>query len=163
MERYHLRRKEKEIIDAGILCQILSEGRYATIAMCRGNEPYLVTLSYGFDREKNALYFHTGSAGLKIDFIKANPFVCATVIEDGGYLNGECNHRYRSIVLNGRITLAADLEEKRHGLEIMFGQLEKNPDLIRERLLKRENPYDRVTILRLDIESMTGKFEGFAK
>jgi uncharacterized protein len=160
MERYHLRRREKEIGDAGTLNQILARGRYATIAMCRDDEPYLVTLSYGFDPLKNALYFHTGPVGLKIDFLKANPAVCATVIEDGGYLDGECDHRYRSVVINGKVAFIKDVEEKKHGLEIMFSQLEENPDPIRGKLLKKENPYGQVNILRLDIVSMIGKKQG---
>ena len=115
MERYHLRRKEKEIDDTSTLNQILAHGRFATIAMCRDNEPYLATLSYGFDASKNALYFHTGHAGLKIDFLTANPNVCATIIEDGGYMEGECDHRFRSIVINGKVAFVQEVEEKIHG------------------------------------------------
>jgi uncharacterized protein len=60
MERYHMRRKDRQITDKDELSEILTQGKYAIISMCRDNEPYIVTLSYGYDKAKNALYFHTG-------------------------------------------------------------------------------------------------------
>ena len=44
-----LRRKEKEIKDKDAMIAILEEAKYITIAMCKDNEPYLVTLSHGYD------------------------------------------------------------------------------------------------------------------
>jgi nitroimidazol reductase NimA-like FMN-containing flavoprotein (pyridoxamine 5'-phosphate oxidase superfamily) len=46
----------------------------------------IVTLSYGYDSEKKTLYFHSAKKGLNWDFINSNKRVCATVIEDGGYI-----------------------------------------------------------------------------
>jgi nitroimidazol reductase NimA-like FMN-containing flavoprotein (pyridoxamine 5'-phosphate oxidase superfamily) len=159
MERHHLRRSEKQIADENDLRQILVQGKYATIALCRNNEPYVVTLSYGYDQTQNALFFHTGSIGLKIDFISCNPAVCATVIEDGGYLAGECNHRYRSLVINGKMSFVESLEGKKHGLAVMLNQLEENPSAIQEKLLNNDHAYAAVCILRLDIDTLIGKSE----
>jgi uncharacterized protein len=157
MEKYHLRRQEKQIVNDGELTEILEQGTYATIALCRDNEPYIVTLSYGFDASRHALYFHTGLVGLKIEFIKANPNVCATIIDDGGYMSGECNHRFRSLVIFGKMALVDDIDEKKHGLNVMLEQLEDDPALLLESLTQKENPYDHVAILRLDIDSLIGK------
>ena len=70
MPRYHMKKEEREIKDKKVLNAVLKNGKYTTVSLCRGYEPYLVTLSYGFDQEKNALYFHTAKEGLKIEFIK---------------------------------------------------------------------------------------------
>ena len=51
MEAYHLRRSEKEIADKAVLFDIVKAHRYVTLALCKGDEPYLVTLNYGFDAE----------------------------------------------------------------------------------------------------------------
>ena len=76
----------EEITDKSQLLEILGRGKYAIIAMCTDNEPYIATLSYGYDPAGTALYFHSAVKGRKMDFLTANPAVCATVIEDGGYV-----------------------------------------------------------------------------
>ncbi|MHC5039613.1 MAG: pyridoxamine 5'-phosphate oxidase family protein [Planctomycetota bacterium] len=157
MPEYHLHRKEKEITSEEEIEEILRDGKYATIALCRGNEPYIVTLSYGYDKGKGALYFHCAKKGLKIDFLRENPKVCATVIEDKGYKKDECEQAYRSVVFWGEMAVVEDLPEKIHGMDVLLQHLEENPDPIRERNLKEEKAYKGVGILRLDIQSLTGK------
>jgi len=53
-----IHRKEKEIKNRSEMIEILQKSKYITIAMCKDNEPYLVTLSYGYDLIKNVIYFH---------------------------------------------------------------------------------------------------------
>jgi nitroimidazol reductase NimA-like FMN-containing flavoprotein (pyridoxamine 5'-phosphate oxidase superfamily) len=152
-----MRRQDREITDPRELREILSLGKYATIALCREGEPYLVTLSCGYDWERQALYFHCAAEGQKIDFIRANPAACATVIRDGGYVMGECAHQYASVIIRGTMSVVEDLEEKKHGLEVLLCHLEDNPDPVRERNFKDGQGYHLVTVLRLDIQEMTGK------
>ena len=50
MQKYHLNnRPNREMVDNSEITTILKSGKYATISLCRGNEPYIVTLSYGYD------------------------------------------------------------------------------------------------------------------
>ena len=154
---YHMRRIEKQITNDAEFRTILKNGKYATVALCREDEPYLVTMNYGYDEAGNALYFHCAKVGLKIEFIQANPLVCATVVEDHGYKMGKCDHAYRSLVLWGRMTIVEDLDEKKHALETMLFQLENDPDVVRQQQLKKHDAYRKVGILRLDIGSITGK------
>lgn len=127
------------------------------LALCRDNEPYVVTLSYGYDRGKQALYCHCARKGLKLDFIRANNTVCGTVFIDGGYIQGECGQPFRSVVFHGTATEIHDLEEKKHAMSILLNHLEDNPDIVRERSLKEDKRYNAFGILRIDIESITGK------
>lgn len=157
MGKYHMSKKEKEIRDQNELTEILKQGKYAVISMCRDNEPYVVTLSYGYDEDKNALYFHAALKGLKIDFIKHNSNVCATVIEDGGYIMNRCEHKYRSVVFWGKMFVVEDLEEKKRGIGVLLNHLENDPKIIRERVLGSEDKLDSAAILRLDIKELTGK------
>ena len=46
--------------DEATLEGILLQGKCATLALCRGGGPYVVTLSYGCDRSARALYFQEG-------------------------------------------------------------------------------------------------------
>jgi nitroimidazol reductase NimA-like FMN-containing flavoprotein (pyridoxamine 5'-phosphate oxidase superfamily) len=126
--------------------------------MCHDGEPYVVTLSYGYDAERNALYFHVAKKGRKLDAIETDPRVCATVIVDGGYEQDACKHHYESIVIEGCMTVVASLEEARHGMDVLVGHLEVDPGPVWERNgLAGDEAYRRVHILRLDIEHVTGK------
>lgn len=154
---YHLKRSDREITDPSQLHQILKNGRFATISMCWQNEPYIVTLSYGFDEQKNALYFHSALDGLKLDFISKNADVCGTVIEDHGYLMGECEHKYRSVIFRGKMYIVDELEEKKRALNVMIDHLEQNPADVKKRILKNDKVYETVGITKVEIESVTGK------
>jgi nitroimidazol reductase NimA-like FMN-containing flavoprotein (pyridoxamine 5'-phosphate oxidase superfamily) len=152
-----MQKKEREITAKKELLRVLKNGRFTTISMCRNNEPYIVTLSYGYDGGKNALYFHAALKGLKLDFIRENPKVCGTVIEDRGYASDECEQHYRSVVYWGKMHVVDKLEEKKHGLDILLNHLETDPEPIKKRNVPMDKDYKKVTILRLDIDEMSGK------
>ena len=152
-----MRRNEKEITDGNLINTIIREGKYITISMCRESEPYIVTLSYGYDSDKNCLYFHCANEGLKLKFIKTNPLVCATIIKDYGYKMNECDHAYHSIVIRGKLIILDNLEEKIHGFGVLISQLEENPELIKKKHLDDKNSYINSFMLRLDIEEISGK------
>lgn len=158
MQRYHLHnRPNREITDESEISEILKNGKYSVVSMCRENEPYIVTLSYGYDSENNSIYFHCSSHGLKLDFIKANPQVCATVIEDGGYVADECGHNYRTVVFWGKIEILTDLNEKKHGMKVLLNHLENHQKIIQEKLLKSNDFYSKMEILKLNIIQIHGK------
>ncbi|HEX7713804.1 MAG TPA: pyridoxamine 5'-phosphate oxidase family protein [Bacillota bacterium] len=157
MNSYHMRRKDRQITDPEMIGGVLRSGKYAVIALCRENEPYVVTLSYGYDEAGKALYFHCAPSGLKLEFIQANPCVCATVIQDQGYVPGQCEHRYISLVLRGRMTIINDLPGKKHGLDILLAHLEDDPAPILARNIKDQASYDRFVMLRMDITECSAK------
>lgn len=157
MSRYHIKRKDKLLTDQDEIQDILKRGRYTTIALCRNDEPYIVTMNYGYDEITNALYFHCALEGHKLDFIAANPNACATIIEDLGYGYGDCEHYYRSLIIRGEIFIIENLEEKKRALQVLIEHHEEKPDEARARFLKDDKSYDRCHTLRLDIEEITAK------
>jgi nitroimidazol reductase NimA-like FMN-containing flavoprotein (pyridoxamine 5'-phosphate oxidase superfamily) len=70
-----IRRREKTITERNEMIEILESVQYVTIAMCADNEPYLVTLSHGYDRECHCIYFHCAKEGKKIDILNSNSVV----------------------------------------------------------------------------------------
>lgn len=157
MDNYHPKRKKNEILDEEAKLALLKAGNHLTLALCDKDEPYVVTLSYGFDQAHNCLYFHCANKGEKLDFIARNPRACATLIKDNGYLETKCDHDYESLVIRGGIHVVAGLEEKKHGLQVLLDHLEKDPRPIFERNIKDDSSYNGVTILRLDLDSVIGK------
>jgi len=157
MQKYHMQKKEREILDKRILSEILINGKFSTISMCRNNEPYIVTLSYGFDEANYCLYFHSAQKGLKLEYLKENQKVCGTILEDLGYVRGACSHKYRSIVFWGDMTIIENLDEKKHAFDIMLNHLEDNPSRLKKRFFKSEISYNNTCLLKLDISLITGK------
>ncbi len=157
MGGYHIRRKDREITDTKEILRILKAGKYAMIAMAMGNDPYVVTLSYGYDEASHSMYFHCANTGRKMDYINANPRVCATIIEDNGYVEEKCEHHFSSLVISGSMHIVKEVEDKEKGLRILLNHLEQNPQPIYDRNIKGPDSYHKVTILRLQIDSITGK------
>ena len=155
---YHIRRSDREITDKQELVSILKNGRYATIGLSKADEPYVVTLSYAYDPGENALFFHCAKEGRKIDYIKSNPRACATIIEDGGFDSGSCEHSYRSVVLSGTMLLIEDRTEIDRGIRLLIEQQEKKDQAHFFAKLKAGNKsYDNLQMLKMTVESMTGK------
>jgi len=157
--RYHMRRGDKGIMDTRLLKKILRSAKYVTLAMSKVNQPYLVSLCYGYDDEKNCIYFHCAKEGKKMDYLKANNLVWGQVLLDYGYSRSEdpCkgDYLYASVHFSGRVTFPEDPKEKQHAMECIIRQLDNNPDP----LIKRLNPerLSRTTIGRIDIDYMSGK------
>lgn len=83
---YHMRRKEKEIVDSNVLKKILKSVKYVTLALSMNDQPYLATLSHGYDEKHSCIYFHCAKEGKKIDYLKANNTVWGQAMLDYGYV-----------------------------------------------------------------------------
>ena len=151
-----VRRKEKAITDVDEMKEILLGAQYITIAMCKDNQPYLVTLSHGYDPEEDVIFFHCASKGKKIDYLQANNVVWGQATIDKGYTQGACDHLYATTQFMGKVTLLRDLKEKKKALINMIKKLDNDPQAIIEKQLT-EKSVARVTIGRIDIEDMSGK------
>lgn len=155
-ENYHLRRQEKAIEDLDEIYAIIREQAYMTLAMCCEDQPYLVTMNYGFDSHNNCLYFHCANEGKKLDYLRSNPKVWGQIIEDGGYVVGECDHAYRCIEFDGVVDFLISYEEKKHALDIMIDHIEPDPEPLKQRMVTEKRAAG-VTIGRVKIHKITGK------
>jgi nitroimidazol reductase NimA-like FMN-containing flavoprotein (pyridoxamine 5'-phosphate oxidase superfamily) len=153
--RYHLRRKDKEITDPNVMKKVLKTAKFVTIALSMDNQPYLVTLSHGFDENRNCIYFHCAREGKKIDYIEANNAVWGQAIIDNGYVEGKCEQLYTSVHFSGRVTFIEDLNEKAKAIQCMIRQLEKDPEPMIAKL--KPERLKEARIGRIDIDFMSGK------
>lgn len=155
---YHMRRADRRIADPLEIDRILRTGRYVTVGLARDGEPYVVTLSYGFDDVARRLYFHVAHDGMKLDIIAENPRACATVVIDGGYTTGECEHPFESIVLRGTMRVVEDADEKLLAIHTLVNQLEDEPaEYWKTRSWALADRLGGFTALALDIESLDAK------
>lgn len=153
-----MRRKDREITDPKTIDEIISAGRFATIALIDGGEPYAVTLSYGYDPECSCLYFHVAHEGRKLDAIAADPRACVSIVLDGGYSMGECEHPFRSVVMTGLMRVVDTPDEKLHAIRSLVEHLESDPlTYWTTRPWTLEQRIDGFTALAFDIENVTAK------
>lgn len=150
-----MKRKDKEITEEAVLKKILKSTQYVTVAMSKDNQPYLVSLSHGYDENCNCIYFHCAQEGKKLDFLKANNTVCGQALLDYGYMQGECNHNFASVHFEGKVTFITDLDEKLHAVQTMIRQLDKNSEQLIAKL--KVERLKNTLIGRIDIKAMTGK------
>jgi nitroimidazol reductase NimA-like FMN-containing flavoprotein (pyridoxamine 5'-phosphate oxidase superfamily) len=156
---YHVRRKDKEITDPEAMRAVLKSTKYVTIALCRDNQPYLVTLSHGYDENQNCIYFHCAPEGKKIDYLKANNSVWGQAIIDQGYVEGKCNQLYTSVHFSGKVTFLEKIEDKLQAAACMIRQLERDPEpmIAKFETEERIKRLEKTAMCRIDITYMSGK------
>lgn len=154
-----IRRKEKTVTDESEKIFPIKSAKYVTVALCYREEPYLVTLSHGYDEKQNCIYFHCAKEGKKIDFLEKNRTVWGQALLDMGYQQGLCDHLYHTTQFKGKVTFIDDLKEKEEALKIMIRHLEKNPEkIIEERVIA--DSFKRIKIGRIDIDYISSKKSG---
>jgi nitroimidazol reductase NimA-like FMN-containing flavoprotein (pyridoxamine 5'-phosphate oxidase superfamily) len=133
---------------------ILKSTKYVTVAFCRDNEPYLVSLSHGYDEKLNCIFFHCASEGKKLVYAKANKKVWGQAVQDYG-VTGDCDYAYTSVHFSGTVSFINDLKEKQHAIEVMVRQLSTNPEAKLAKI--KPEKLATTTMGRIDIEYITGK------
>lgn len=153
--KYHLRRVDKEITDERIHKKILKSAKHVTLALSMNNQPYLVSLSHGYDEDHNRIYFHCAKEGKKLDYLRSNNVVWGQALLDQGYFEGECNHMFASVHFSGKATFVTDPDQKLAAIIYMIRQLNSNPEHFLSKF-KSEKLKDTV-IVGIDIDCMSGK------
>jgi hypothetical protein len=154
-----MRRKDRELTDPAELLSVLEKADVCRLALADDKVPYLVTMNFGLKYEKSlVLYFHCAHEGKKIDILKRNNLVCfgadidhELFLSDKGTSCG-CSMRFRSVVGMGRVSFVTERAEKLEALEAIMRHYTQTTVPV-----FNEEKIDRTTILRLDVEQMTGK------
>lgn len=149
-----MRRKEREITDRIALDEIVHKALICRLAMCDGDQPYVIPLNFGYDG--NSLYIHCAQEGKKLDILKKNNRVCFEVDIDHELVKGEsaCDWgiKGKSVIGSGKAVLIEDGEEKRRALDIIMEHYGARPPYS-----YREKGFHKALIIRVDVEGMTGK------
>jgi uncharacterized protein len=151
---FHIRRTDRQISSQTELKQILKTTKYVTIAFCIDNQPYLVSLSHGYDEQKNCVYVHCAPEGKKLVYLKANNQVWGQAVQDFGVTN-ECDYAYRSVHFSGKMFLIEDYVEKQHAISVLLNQLCDDPEVKLAKI--KPEKLAKTTIGKIIIEDMSGK------
>ena len=153
-----MRRKEREVVDAEKINEIILNCDCCRIALNTDKAPYIVPLNFGYASIEDVptFYFHGAKEGRKITLIHNNPFV-GFELDTNGMVVGEgeaCEYSYyyQSVIGTGKVTIVEDLAEKLAGLQlIMKHYTQKDEWDIPERALQA------TTIFKLEVEEMSCK------
>ena len=152
-----MRRQEKEITDICEIESIINRSLVCRLAVCDDDMPYIVPMCFGFTDGK--LYFHSATEGYKLDLIRRNPKVCFEFDIDVELMPNEssCNigMKYRSVIGHGTATIIDDADEISSGLDAIVRQYGGEPASYPEKVS------EMITVIRVSIESMTGKKSGY--
>lgn len=113
---------------------------------------YGVPISFVYDGG-NHIYFHSAVKGHKIDCIEADSRCSFCVVAQDQIVPEEFTSYFRSVIVKGKIRIVSDSDEIMNGLLLLCDKYSPGIDSDNE-IAKCLN---HVTVLRLDIESMTGK------
>ncbi len=152
-----MRRKDKEISDVSEIEAIIAQTNVCRLSMVDGNKPYIVPLCFGY--KDNTLYFHGFLKGRKIDILQENPNVCFEfdiVIESIQSENAcDWSMKYQSVIGFGKAVILENADEKHKALGVITTQYSGN------QLEFPEKRLNAMAIIKVEIESMTGKQSGF--
>lgn len=153
-----MRRKEKEIRDRQRIEEIMKKALVCRLAMCDDGAPYLVPVNFGY--ENNAIYIHSAYEGKKIDILRKNNRVCFEMETNVQLVSADAacdwGTLYASVIGCGRAEFIEDEEGKRKGLEIIFRHYS---DGVCE---FKEKGFRKALVIKIEIESLTGKSSGQA-
>jgi len=155
-----MRKPEKEIKDRAQIDAILHRAQVCRIAMCEDDVPYIVPMSFGY--RDNCLYFHSASVGKKVEILRRNNRICFELDIDQEHVfsptPSECSTRYRSVIGFGRAVFLTDRAEKVRALDIL---MQHYCDPQTQPYEYSEKQVTRVTMIKVEIESLTGKQSGY--
>lgn len=114
--------------------------------------PYGVPVSYVYDGNR-CIYFHSAVKGHKIDCVEDNGRCSFCVVGQDLVKPEEFTTYFRSVIVKGTIQVVADRDEIEKGLLLLCGKY--SPGIDPEAEIAK--CISHVSVLRLDIEEMTGK------
>ncbi|MFC1904007.1 pyridoxamine 5'-phosphate oxidase family protein [Chloroflexota bacterium] len=152
-----MRRKEREITDFNEIEEIIKKATSCRIGLVDGDEPYVVPVCFGYER--NTLYFHCALEGRKVEIIKKNNNVCLEIDVDVEVTKSDdpCNWavKYRSVIGVGKAHILRSDTEKSRALKLITRHYSDGEFNFPKPKL------DSVLVVKVEIESITGKKVGY--
>jgi hypothetical protein len=147
-------RRKKQSLPTAEAIEILQAHTSGVLGVAGDDDyPYTVPLSYTYQDGK--LFFHCATEGHKIDGIKRNDRVTFCVIDKDKVMQKTFTTHFRSAIAFGRARILTEDSERRHGLESLVEKY--SPDYAEEGLQEIERDWNRVCVVEIKIEHMTGK------
>jgi nitroimidazol reductase NimA-like FMN-containing flavoprotein (pyridoxamine 5'-phosphate oxidase superfamily) len=143
--------------DKGTIESIIRRASVCRVGMSADGQPYIVPVCFGYD--DGTLYFHSATAGRKLDVLRKNNAVCVEFDVDCEVVKAEnaCKWgiKYRSVIGFGKVLFVDGVEEKRKALDMIVAHYGG------ESCDYPEATLERTAVVKVEIESLTAKVSGY--
>ncbi len=150
-----MRRSEKERNDPAWIGDVFRDATVCRVAFA-GHEPYIVPLCFGY--EKDRIYLHSAPEGKKMNLFSAGSRVCMEFESGVQLVNAgqPCSWgmKYRSVIASGTAHVVEEKEEKIRALSLIARHYGAEGTIPPDSL-------DRLAVIRIDLEEVTGKTAGY--
>jgi nitroimidazol reductase NimA-like FMN-containing flavoprotein (pyridoxamine 5'-phosphate oxidase superfamily) len=129
-----MRRKDLAVTDPARIDDIILSCNCCRLAFADGGHPYIVPLSFGYERREDTqiFYFHGASVGRKVDLIRRLGYAGFELDRDGAINPSDkaCDFsvRYQSIIGEGELSELTDAQEKAQALQAIMKQCSGRDD-----------------------------------
>ena len=154
MEQFReMRRKRQQLTDAECIA-ILQRATSGTLALLGDNDyPYAVPMSFVYHDGK--IFFHSALSGHKVDAIRRCDKASFCAIDKDDVKPEVYTTYFSSVIAFGRIHIIDDADERMSVARMLGNRYYPNHDQALSRELAQG--FDRMLVICLDIEHMTGK------
>jgi hypothetical protein len=151
-----MRRKQREITDRDEIDAILRSSKVMYLGLADQDIPFVVPVFFAYDG--TSVYFHSASAGTKIEILKRNPKACFVVSVDQGVIESDkaCDFeaKHRTVIGFGNAHFIEDDVEK-------ISVLDRIVALFSDQHFEYpKSNLHHTTVIRIDILSLKGKKHG---
>lgn len=148
-------RRRRQGLETDACRDLLTNERRGVLAV-NGDEgyPYAVPMDFYFDADRDAIYLHSAVAGHKVDAIARDPKVCFTTWDKGVRKEGDWSYFVDSVVAFGKAHFVDDEDERMHATKLLGLKYYPTEEEVEAEM---ERDMDRMLLIRIDIEHMTGK------
>lgn len=153
-----MRRKDRLVGGFDEIMEIVARCQVVRLGLIAEGKPYIVPLYFGYRREGEtlALFLHSAAAGRKITALRENPQVFFEMEGEGAIVRGEepCKWTaaYQSVMGEGRVSFLEERAEKEAALSAIMEHCGHEGAPVFD-----EAALARTAVLRLDVETITGK------
>lgn len=147
-------RRIKQLLNNEEAEEILRTCTSGTLALSGDDGyPYAIPMSYVYSNGK--IYFHSAVSGHKIDAIQRCEKASFCVVSEDNILPEKFTTVYVSVIAFGKIRVITDNIEKRNAITLLSDKYSPNLEAEREKEINQS--FDRMHMLELTIEHLTGK------
>ncbi len=147
-------RRSEQLLSQEETVAILMRGSSGVLGVSGDDDyPYTVPISYVYQDGK--LFFHGAPSGHKIDSIRRNNKVSFCVIDQDEVIQKTFTTHFRSAIVFGKARILTDDQERRTAMEALVEKY--SPDYIQESQLAIKRGWEKVCLVEIAIEHMTGK------
>lgn len=147
-------RRKKQLLSEAETIEIIKSCSSGVLGVV-GDDGYPYTVPVSYTYNDGRLFIHSAKTGHKIDSIMKNDKVTFSVINKDDVIQETFTTHFSSVSIFGRARILTDDNERRHALESLVEKY--SPNFIKEGQKEMEKDWDRVSLIEVKIEHMTGK------